>query len=66
MSRVERVVPATPAEVFAVLADGWTYSDPLRWALSRANDVYLHFRNQEALRRLGDLAVGRRLAVPGR
>lgn len=27
MAHVERTIPAPPAEVFAVLADGWTYSD---------------------------------------
>jgi uncharacterized protein YndB with AHSA1/START domain len=151
VATVEQVVPVPPEAVFAVLADGWTYSDwvvgtahiravdadwpalgsslhhkvgpwpmslrdrsdcldvdpphllvlrarlwplgeavvrmtlaevgpgqtrvrmderleagPLRWALTKAQDVVLHFRNREALRRLGDLAVGRhRLATAG-
>lgn len=35
---------------------------PLRWLRTAANDLALHFRNKESLRRLGDLA--RRRAAP--
>jgi uncharacterized protein YndB with AHSA1/START domain len=34
MARVERVIPAAPDQVFAVLADGWTYSD---WVVGTAH-----------------------------
>lgn len=34
MAVVERVVPATPERVFAVLANGWTYSD---WVVGTAH-----------------------------
>jgi uncharacterized protein YndB with AHSA1/START domain len=36
---------------------------PLRWARTALNDLALHYRNRESLRRLGDLA--RRRAEPG-
>jgi hypothetical protein len=35
---------------------------PLRWLRTAANDLALHYRNRESLRRLGDLA--RRRAAP--
>lgn len=142
MSRTEYVINTTPDRVFAILADGWTYSDwvvgtahirevdrdypapgtavhhnagpwpmslrdsslvldcepnrllllraglwplgeatvrfrltpigdtatrvtmeeefaegPLHWIRTRADDLVLHWRNKESLRRLGDLAV---------
>jgi hypothetical protein len=138
MAVVERVMPATPAQIFAVLADGWSYSDwvvgtahirdvdadwpqpgsqlyhqaaiglkdktvvlasdpphsmvmrpnlwpmgeltvkiiltpindretrvtlhedfaagPLRWFRNKVNDLAMHWRNKESLRRLSDLA----------
>ena len=144
MAFVERTIPASRADVFAVLADGWAYSNwvvgtthvrsvderwpwpgavlhhkvgpwpvsfhdrtisvrceppgllvlsphlwplgeatvtltlaedgpdqtrvvlhedfergPLRWLRTRANDLALHYRNRESLRRLEDLAVRR-------
>jgi hypothetical protein len=144
VARTEHVISTTPDRVFAILADGWTYSDwvvgtahirdvdpdfpapgttihhkagpwplslrdtstvldfepdrmlllriglwplgegrvritltpvgttatrvtmvedfhdgPLRWLRNTINDVALHFRNKESLRRLGDLAVRR-------
>jgi uncharacterized protein YndB with AHSA1/START domain len=34
MAEVERLIPATPEHVFAVLADGWTYSD---WMVGTAH-----------------------------
>jgi uncharacterized protein YndB with AHSA1/START domain len=30
---------------------------PLRWVRTKVNDLALHYRNRESLRRLGDLAV---------
>jgi hypothetical protein len=53
-----RVIQAPADHVFAVLADGWTYSD---WVVGTAHirDVALHYRNRESLRRLADLAVRR-------
>jgi uncharacterized protein YndB with AHSA1/START domain len=33
---------------------------PLRWVRTRINDLALHYRNQESLRRLADLATRRR------
>ena len=144
MARTEHVISTTPDRVFAILADGWTYSDwvvgtahirdvdpdfpapgttihhkagpwpvslrdtstvldfepdrmlllrvglwplgegrvrltltpvgttatrvtmvedfhdgPLLWLRNKVNDVALHYRNRESLRRLGDLAVRR-------
>ena len=38
-------------------------SGPLLGLRNRLNDVMLHYRNREALRRLDDLAVGRTAAV---
>lgn len=32
---------------------------PLRWVRTKVNDLLLHYRNREALRRLADLAVRR-------
>jgi hypothetical protein len=32
---------------------------PLRWIRTKVNDLALHWRNKESLRRLGDLAVRR-------
>ena len=142
MAVVERVIPASPERVFAILKDAWSYSDwvvgtahiravdpnwpeqgarlyhkagpwpvsvrdstvvlycaepselvvqprmwplgeatvrirleptgdgatrvtmaedfaagPLRWIRTKVNDLVLHYRNEESLRRLGDLAV---------
>jgi len=36
---------------------------PLRWMRNKVNDVMLHYRNHEALRRLGDFAERRPAAV---
>jgi hypothetical protein len=36
---------------------------PLRWVRTKLNDLVLHYRNRESLRRLADLAVQR--AEPG-
>jgi hypothetical protein len=36
---------------------------PLRWVRTKLNDLVLHYRNRESLRRLADLAVQR--AQPG-
>lgn len=144
MATVERTIAARPEEIFAVLADGWSYSDwvvgtthirgvdpgwpapgteihfqagpwplslldrttslesrpptslllaprlralgeakvrftltevasgrtrvrmseefdkgPLRWLRNKVNDLVLHWRMSESLRRLGDLAIGK-------
>src|SRR5688500_17773965 len=34
-------------------------SGPLRWVRTKLNDLLLHYRNRESLRRLADLAVQR-------
>ena len=150
MATVERIIPASAEDVFAVLSDGWTYSDwvvgtvhiravdadfpapgtlihhkagpwplslhdstkvmrseaphllavqarlrpmgvatvtlrltpveagrtkvtmdeefaagPLQWIQNKINDLLLHRRNVEALRRLEDLAVGRSVRTGG-
>jgi Polyketide cyclase / dehydrase and lipid transport len=151
VAHVEQVVNATPEQIFAVLADGWTYSDwvvgtahirdvdpdwpapgtcihhkvgpwpfslrdstvsldcepprmvlmqprlwplgearvrlvltpvgprttrvqmsedfahgPVRWLRTKVNDLVLHRRNRESLRRLADLAVHRTATVSPR
>jgi uncharacterized protein YndB with AHSA1/START domain len=35
------------------------HAGPLRWLRTKVNDLALHYRNRESLRRLGDLAVRR-------
>jgi hypothetical protein len=35
------------------------HDGPLLWLRNKVNDVALHYRNRESLRRLGDLAVRR-------
>jgi hypothetical protein len=38
---------------------------PLRWVRTKINDLILHYRNRESLRRLGDIAVRRSHPVEG-
>lgn len=58
-----RLAPVEPERTRVVLAEDFDRG-LMRWAMVRANDLVLHRRNVEVLRRLQDLAV--RWAAPDR
>lgn len=53
-----RLRPADHGRTSVILGEDFEQG-PLRWALVRGNDLLLHRRNVEALRRLADLAAHR-------
>ena len=65
-ARVRLVLtPAGPNATRVQLSEDFT-AGPLRWLRTRVNDLALHRRNRESLRRLADLAVHRAAAVAER
>lgn len=50
------LMPLGAAGTRVTLAEETT-AGPLRWTRNRLNDLVLHYRNREALNRLGDLAT---------
>ena len=62
-ARVRLVLtPVGPATTRVQLTENVT-AGPLRWLRTKVNDLALHWRNRESLRRLGDLAVHRASTV---
>lgn len=54
-----RLQPVNAGRTRVALAEDFDRG-PLRWMLTRVNDLLLHRRNAQALRRLEDLAIHRR------
>lgn len=53
--RIELEPLATQATRVVIAED--FYAGPLRWIHTKLNDLFLHKRNEESLRRLADIAV---------
>jgi uncharacterized protein YndB with AHSA1/START domain len=57
-----RLEPADGGGTRITMAEDFA-AGPLRWIRTKVNDVLLHYRNIESLRRLGDLAVRKHRAA---
>jgi uncharacterized protein YndB with AHSA1/START domain len=53
-----RLTPTGDGGTLVTMAEDFA-AGPLRWVRTKVNDLVLHYRNAESLRRLNDLAVRR-------